>query len=83
MHLLLKPKFKFTQRLMNYVHTSDLKTWIDESYDDDIKFKDIDKAVIFANEIDIATQIPYIKELLTKMNDCRVCTRKIIVRTLL
>ena len=82
-HLLLKPKAGFTRQLMRHVLSPDLKTWIDGPYGDALKFEDVGRTVMFASGIGIAAQIPYIKELLAKVKDWRVCTRKIILVWLL
>lgn len=83
MHLLFKPKSGFTRQLMHHVLTLDLKTWIDGSYDDALKCENVDKIIMFASGIDIAAHIPYIKELLAKVKNWRMCTRKIILVWLL
>lgn len=78
-YLLLKSKSGFTRQLTDHVDTSCLKTWIDGPYGDNMKFEDVGRSVMFASGIGIAAQIPYIKELLAKGEDWRVCTRKILL----
>jgi hypothetical protein len=75
-HLLLKSRLKFIKRLMRHVQTFQLKTWIDEFYKEDINFESIDRAMLFANEIEIAAQILFIKKFLKNVEHYRVCTKK-------
>lgn len=78
-HLLLKPRSGFTQRLMSHIHTPHLKTWIDGPYGIGVKFESFGRVMMFASGIGIAAQIPFIKELLRNVEEYRVCTRKILL----
>ena len=78
-HLLLQSKSEFTQRLMRHLQILKFKTWIDDSYKNSISFKNVDCVMMFASEINIITQVSFMKELLSNVKDYRVSTRKILL----
>lgn len=69
----------FTSKLLRHANTVGLKTWIDGSYGGTTDLGDSGSILMLASGIGIAAQVPYIRELLTNINDCKVRTRSILL----
>ena len=78
-YVLLKPMNGFTSKLLRHADAVGLKTWIDGPYGGTTDLGDSSSILMFASGIGIAAQVPYIKELLTNINNCKARTRSILL----
>ncbi|PGH19274.1 hypothetical protein AJ80_04027 [Polytolypa hystricis UAMH7299] len=83
--LLIKPRSGFTRRILDRIQPqTECRAWIDGPYGPSRIGRfgtrtvgDYGHVVMFATDIGIAVQIPYIRETLTGIKECRVRTRSI------
>ena len=78
-YLLIKPRWGFTRKLVRYLGTAGLRTWIDGPYGKGEDIGDFGSVMMFASGIGIAAQVPYIKELLNDIRESKVRTRSILL----
>ena len=76
-HLLIKPKARFTRKLSRHIGCADLRAWIDGPYGQPQSYNEYGNILMFASDIGIAAQVPCLKELLRQHRDYEACTRKI------
>lgn len=53
------------------------RIWFNESHESTPSIDKYDSVLIIATRIDIATQLPYLKELISDFNHCSIVTRRI------
>lgn len=76
--LLVKPRHGFTSSLASTNSTSQL-AFIDGPYGQRYNFGEYGTVVMFATGIGIAGQLPFVKELVSGYNNCKVRTRRIVL----
>lgn len=64
---------------MNHAASRGLFTLVDEPYEMIREVGNYETMIMFASDIDVATHIPYIKELLRDFKKYKVRTRKILL----
>lgn len=78
-YLLVKPANGFSQRLVQHGGNRTLKSWIDGPYGRVKDTGDYGSIVMFASGIGIATQVPYLKELIRGYREFRVRTKSTLL----
>ena len=78
-HLLVKPRAGFTQKLLQHSGSNHLRVWVDGPYGPRLDVGDYGSVLMSATGIGIAAQVPYIKELLKGFQEYRVRTKSILL----
>lgn len=78
-YLLIKPRYGFTRKLLRHLNAPALRTWVDGPYGKAENLGDFGSVLMFASDIGIAAQVPYIKELLADVKSFKVRTRSILL----
>lgn len=76
--LLVKPRAGFTAKLDKHANTP-LRAFIDGPYGTPYDFGEYGTVIMFATDIGIAGHMPYIKDLVSGYNSCKVKTRRVLL----
>ena len=82
-YVLVKRKSGFTNKLHRHVGASNIKAWVDGPYGTSIQASRYGNILMFASGIGIATQVPFIKEILRDYKNYIACTKSILLVWLL